>query len=880
MRHISILAAFIVMSIYTLTSAQIPSPTRYYSLNNNSGREEIARKDGSIHGTTQAHIDRFGNANGAIEFVGDAYISTPPFFNNIATTCQNGATISFWLYIDENLTKKEGIRPWDDTDQIRRAFYASDEDQALLGFYHRRDRAVIDRYVLNTDGEHRNYGLWYWDPINFTDCQGWYQIFIVLYKNQTLLYMFFPNSSFEYSLTYMGIQDLIEANFWGLGGKNDLSVKVLDDFKVYEELLSKETIRTLHSRESNPNGMYVVTSAYDSNQCWQTHDYSTSTGCIIDLQSVTHVGYESTRQWVFEPIAGEQNHYYIRSAYTDLYLADTGEGSYLILDNIKGTNAEWILELSDAGYFLIKSAHSSNLYIKSTHIPFSTVRTLQLIPYSSAEAPYFKWRMNLLKTTAELQETLFITSWPYEFVNNQNTALGLIPTRPFTTSASRLKTDREGFPSLLDNFYIDKSVDDSYVIYSSIYPTKAMEPEQRIFSTNHNVEINDYNSGYAGFYRFIIDKPNNLGRKIRLRPIYAQTLSVYAGDEPKRNDITLKSDSTGSIDGHYWQIYHGGWANTNKQISTIEPGIYKIKTLNEGNRCAAPENLSWNNGSFMSLYSYNEGRKTSMYWIVDFERDSEGNPVRDGTYTIQLFGSDASYVCAVTGVSEGSKVKINPMNRDAVMLYKWFITPTRDGANRYYIQSAENKTKYLHCKNNIGTEGNPLDVSSLPLVENTNESYKWLMEKVTIPTPLQPGEYKISIDRFQVRGRNGAQTPGTVLEIFETGGLTWEVSLNSDNTYFIKLKGQNYYFHTKFNSYERSGTMEMNTYNNEQSHTYRWLITKNEAHNAYQIQLVGNPGDGYIHLQNNALVDGVTMEIYYMVEAVLNTYLWKFEPIQ
>lgn len=67
----------------------------------------------------------------------------------------------------------------------------------MLGFYHKGDRAVIDRYVLNKEADIENYGLWFWDPINFTNRLGWYQVFIVHRGNSMSLYLFEPYGRME-----------------------------------------------------------------------------------------------------------------------------------------------------------------------------------------------------------------------------------------------------------------------------------------------------------------------------------------------------------------------------------------------------------------------------------------------------------------------------------------------------------------------------------------------------------------------------------------------------------------------------------------------------------------------------------------------------------
>lgn len=113
----------------------------------------------------------------------------------------------------------------------------------MLGFYHKGDRAVIDRYVLNKEADIENYGLWFWDPINFTNRLGWYQVFIVHRGNSMSLYLFEPYGRMEKALHYFGLQSLLQATQWGLGGTGTPQL-VLDDFKVYNQALTEEQVKS------------------------------------------------------------------------------------------------------------------------------------------------------------------------------------------------------------------------------------------------------------------------------------------------------------------------------------------------------------------------------------------------------------------------------------------------------------------------------------------------------------------------------------------------------------------------------------------------------------------------------------------------------------
>lgn len=880
-----------VCAVFLLTALNIQlsfaqPPIRYYPLDNGSARENINRKDGLIKGQMTPCADRFGRENGAMQLFDNSYISTPNFFEG--STYSNGFTISFWTYIDKNFSKRKGVSPWEETDSIYRMFYAMNpQSEIMLGFYHRRDRAVLDRYVINQESNVANYGIWFWDPLNFTNKVGWCQVFLVYRTNSMTVYVIDANGRMEAALHYFGLQNLTLATEWGLGGKVSHSV-IMDDFKVYAQVLSEEDVKILYSKESVPNGMYTVTSAPNLATGWVAENGNTAVGTLIDVYNMSFVGQEYSRQWVFEPVEGKPNVCRIRMAYTDRYLAVDGIGTN---ENVKldflYSNNEWQIEMTGDGYFFVRSDKKPNVYMKSVARPFTSVRMLQTDTYKATEAPYYKWRFNLMKLHYDLAKNDFIPKMGYEVINNANPVYGLIPQRPFTSESSPLFSDRDTYPSLSNHYTFSKNVDDSYVIYSKTYPTKAMHPESRLYSTNHIVELNEWHSGWDTYYKFRIEKPNPLGRKVQFIPIRAQSLSVYSGDEPTQTEIVFKTIGQGLEDGHYWQIYRDdGQLNRNKQISTISPGIYKISTLLDGNRSLCPAEYSFYKGDFLLLRNFNEEKRSCFYWIVDYERDMHGLPVRDGSYMIQLLGTDAAYMGSSNRwLPEGSTVQNLEMNRDLFALSKWFVEPTRDGTGSYFIRSAYNKLKYLHCYNASGAEQNRVEYRSEDL-QTEQKAYKWKFESVTIPTPLAPGTYHIkSASQYYVHTMHDSTEEGADLELGELGGGTyaWEVELNADNTYSIYVKGSypKMYVHTDYNRTDASAPLQIDEYNAQHAFTYRWLVTKKEGEDdTYYLQLVGNPYEGYMHLFSHNLTFGTPLEIYRYVDVVDNVYTWKFEKIE
>lgn len=195
-------------------SQTTPALKRHYPLDNKQPTEKVGHYNGTVHGTIQNFKDRYGNATGAVQFSDNAYISIPSLLSDFNYK-QTGFTISFWVYIAESLEKQHGKTPWKDTDPIVRAFYAKKGQTPVLGFYRRGDRAVVDRYLTDINNQTKNWSVWLWDPVNFTQRTGWYQIIIAYENHRTFFYTFYPTGQIEYGLNYFGIQDIAAATSWG-----------------------------------------------------------------------------------------------------------------------------------------------------------------------------------------------------------------------------------------------------------------------------------------------------------------------------------------------------------------------------------------------------------------------------------------------------------------------------------------------------------------------------------------------------------------------------------------------------------------------------------------------------------------------------------------
>lgn len=498
--NMNILIVCLLCILFTgqIANAQLPRPIRYYPLSNLDYRDVINRKDGVLkRGNTYSYPDRFGNAAGAMQFSPNAYVETPDFF--AGTTIRDGFSLSFWIYIDENYSKNTGAYPWQDTDKIFRAFFSYDakDDCNLFGFYHRRDRAVVDRYTISVkEGKLKNWGIWYWDPVNFTNRIGWYQVFLVCKKNMTYLYMFYPNSQMEYALYYMGYQTFVAASNWGLGSITDTSNRYLDDFKVYDQVLTKEQVIELHAGESLPDGMYEMSYAFDTNKVIQTRNKSLNPGQHFEIASKTP-DKELTHQFVFEHVKDKPNVFRIRMAYTGLFMGiKSSSEPYVLLqgDYGQGRLLEWYIEPAGNGYFFVRANLNRDKYLQGVK------GEIQISPYSSAQAPYYKWKFRPLKSTYELSQDYFVPKRNYQVVDSYNTIMELLPNCPVASDVTPLGVAAPIHPTLMSHYQFNKYTDDSYNIYNAALINMAMYPADLSLSNWSDVNLKQRSGNEEALY--------------------------------------------------------------------------------------------------------------------------------------------------------------------------------------------------------------------------------------------------------------------------------------------------------------------------------------------------------------------------------------------
>lgn len=850
-----------ILLIGQFATAQLPKPIRYYPLDKLEYKDVINRKDGTLkRGSTYSYADRFGNIAGAMEFSPNAYVETPSFFEG--ASIDNGYSISFWIFIDTDYSKYTGIYPWQDTDKIYRVFfsYYAHDNCNLIGFYHRRDRAVVDRYTVNVkEHKFKNWGIWYWDPVNFTHRTGWYQVFLVSKNNMTYLYMFYPNSCIEYALFYMGGQTLELATNWGLGSITDTSNRYLDDFKVYNQVLTKEQILELHAAESFPNGMYEMSYAFDTSKVVQIRNKNIDPGYNFDMVSKTP-DKELTYQYVFEPVEDKPGVFKIRMAYTSLFMGIKSVSEpYVILqgDYGQGRLLEWHIDPANDGYFFIRSNANRDKYLEGIK------GEVRVTPYNSAQAPYYKWKFRPLKSAYELSQNSFVPKRTYQVIDNNNTIMELLPGRPVTTSSTPLIATRDLYPSLMSHYRFDKSKDDSYVIYNASYTNMAMYPADINLPNWSAVDIRERGgSDNKLYYQYIVEKPNPLGRHIVIRPVMAQTMSVYSGNFPTANNVTFVKDKDQKEPlAREWQVfYDGNNPNANRQIATLTPGIYKIKPLADQSFCMHPANYSFTPGTKIELDKFDPSDPTISYWVVEYETDNHGNPIRDGSFIIRKHATANLYIAPHNkDISEGAQIYMEHFYKDnSLTFFKWFLEPTRDKTGAFFIENGADKLKYLEYPAGPLKDNSPIKFSYHRPSQDPS-TFKWVFERVSVSRELETGVYNISTannHNIDISVDIDSLVPRTTevidsLKRSEIDIVKWQIIKNPDSSYFIEINDSRLYLHANTNNSESNNQVVIGEYNPDYAWAYKWEIIPTDQEGVYKICLFDNAAYGYLYLTGN-----------------------------
>lgn len=860
---------------------------RLYRLDNGSATEDIGRYDGTIYGTVTPVQDRYGNTEGALKFFDHAYISIPSLVSDFdyKTT---GYTVSFWTYIDEYHYKNHGKTPWKDSDPIVRAFYAINDtdDVVLTGFHRRADRMVIDRYTNDTNNHLKNWGVWLWDPINFTQRIGWYHIVISYEPNRTFVWVFYPNGQTESSAYYFGIQDYSVATHWSIGNSSGKSL-ILDAFSVYQGAASESDARDLHAQEMLPDGMYKISLC--ANEETYMHTVNNSVEGSTPIEIFSPVDNRHTFKWIISPVSGKTNVYTIRLAYENMYLHCSGHSSeqstrieLLEYQPSHPLAYEWFFQSSGDGYYHISSNADRSKYLHPVSRSTKSGTRLAILTYAKSFPKVYKWKLHLLKTKYELNQNQVAIDSPYEVVLSDNTFLGLMPDTPIQGDVTALHPNRGSYPSLLDYWWFLPGKDGSYKIYNVSHPSYDLHPKSRQVSAGVEIQALKYAAAYDKFYSFVLEKPNKYGRRYQFKHALNTDLIVTATTSAIGSKLSLQKD--GNDKANQWALFKSRKPGANKEIYDLKPGIYRIVSMADNKKAVTTRNNTWISNSDILIGEISSPKYTSYYWVVDYERDSNGNPVLDGTYTIQLFATDKLYWHTKShAISNSARLELYALDRDNLGSEKWYIKPTRTGDGAFFIQCAGNPNLYVHLANHATLSNTQLEL--WPYDATHADTFKWKFEQVSITAPFAEGTYRVASAKDKTKylhvKNNSTSKQALELRSYNPENKTsfeWYFMKNEDNTYSIQNFNSMLYVHPIGQSTINGTRLEQIEYDASYSPYYKWIITAGTGYGAYKIISVADPTK-YIHLSGHLALEGNEVEILLINKGYENTYEWIFQNI-
>ena len=859
---------------------------RLYRLDNGSAQESIGGYDGTIHGTVYNHQDRYGHGAGAMQFADNAYISIPSPVSDF--DYQNtGYTVSFWTYIDENLYKQFGKTPWKDSDPVVRAYYAlNDTDHVILTGCHRRgDRMILDRYTSDTDHKFKNWGIWLWDPVNFTQRLGWYHIVLSYEPTRTFIYVFYPDGQMVSSAHYMGIQNYSVATHWGIGNSSGKSL-ILDAFSVYQGAASETDARDIHAREMLPNGMYKISLAANSQNYVHTVGNGTEGSTLLEVSGP--VNNRHVYKWVITPVPGKANVYTIRMAYEDQYIHLAGHqarpSTKVELFEYQPSYAayyEWFIDSSGDGFFYIRSNADRSKYLHTLSHSSASGARLEIQEYSEQHARTYKWKLHLLKTKYEIDEKSVAIDSPYEVILSDNTFLGMMPDTPIQGAETTLRTNRGPYPSLLTYWWFLPGKDDSYKIYNASHMSYDLHPKTRTIAAGTEVQALKYESAFDKYFSYVLEKPNKYGRRFYFKQALNQDLLVTANGTASGDKLYLQENGAGKF--NQWALFKSYKPGANKELYDLQPGIYRIATLADSKKAVTTRGNPWVTTSDILIGSTASSMYTSYSWIVDYERDSNGNPVLDGTYTIQMFATDKLYWHTKSHtLGNSARLELYHLDRDHLDVQKWFIKPTRAGDGSYFIQCAGNPAFYVHLANHSSESNTQLEL--WPYDSAHAETFKWSFQPVSIIAPFATDIQKVASQKdktkyLHVKGRTVSDAQPLEIWPYQTGHdpfYQWRFVKNEDNTYFIQNVASKLYMHPKGHSTQNGTRLEQLKYDASYAPYYKWIVTPGSQANSYKIVNVADPTK-IVHLSGHTAAEGNDVEILLFNKGYENTYEWVLE---
>lgn len=614
----------------------------------------------------------------------------------------------------------------------------------------------------------------------------------------------------------------------------------------------KPSVEIYNSATGN---MYIIRPFDNEKAAVGTVDQLRMNGTEIEVYNKFEAN-TSVYQWIIEPVLNKPDVFRIRMSYQDdRYLHVKGSISELSrielynYDSNYPNGFEWIITpvqgLNNEPYsFYIRNASNPNLYLHLVNSTSVLATRLELRSFNQQNANTYRWILYMTESRYDMdQDFASSIAGNFTIAPVNNTFLNLINQDANNWNSFKVLLNRP--PVLPDPTYywlFEKSIDGSYYIQTY---SKFLHLENRKLTSGTNVEAynRDNDSYNLPYYRWIVKQVSPYSKNYQISPAMNENLSMSSG-EPTKMDNQVKINNNSALPKDVqWEIFPTN--NPVNQAYSIKPGIYKIASVAAYGKYLTTEGFkaSYSN---LAIKEYNESRFSSFYWVLEYEKDANGNPVMDGTYIIRLFGSDDSYIhTRNSSVSDWANVETYKMDADKIATYKWYIIPS-DKRNEYYIQIAGNNVLGLHLNGNNISNDTLIDLAN---INGTPLDYRlWQFEPVNnIVGTVSSDMYKIQFDAAKnqfVKPKNGSTSNGTSVEIYPEikpkEEYQWLIERDIDNTYVIKKVGDlSKYIHPKDHSTSFGTILELLEYSIEYSRLYKWIIE--EEGGSYIFKNVDNP---------------------------------------
>lgn len=764
----------------------------------------------------------------------NSFIATPNFFQGVSNATTG--TISFWMYVKNSYKKNAGkVQPWEPTDTLFRAFFA-DGGSNMMGFSQRRDRAIVETGTA-IQTTHEPFGIWYWDPINFTELPGWYLFVITYTENQTHLYMFNPAGRMAEALTYFGFpKNVSHITRWGLGNYKGFSVAALDDFSVYDVPLTKEQVKRLYANEGVPNGnMYLMTTAYHQDRLmrsdWPGYTYD-NLSLFRRTDEIFNNGVgDAVNQWVFEPVPESHNTYHIRFPYIDnYYLTGYGTGKRARVDHTYSTDSDWIVTPAEDGYFFIRWRTNQSLYLTVRKYELVDKPEVILLPYDPSLAPMYKWKLELVTMSYDLRTPEILPTSDIQVIDNYNTVMGLIPQTPVSSTETQMLPSRATKPSLLSHYYFIKVLDNGYRIQNRTYYDRYLKADND-YKSGTDIVLTKYHSLHEAYYIFKLEQYAPLSRRYKLVPILGQSTLIASNDmKGVLPPIKLSKESEANPQSSsLWQLFHAyGKPNGNGQLTNVAPGLYKIYPASSNTRCIGPFYFSHSTSMTLKIPVFSPDNRWYFYWFVSPEQDNDGRYIFDGSYTLRAFAQDDLFFrVKEPGFQMRSPFIYQRWEADNFLAYKWYFVKESDGS---YTMRSPKFTDYA-VRTHVGDD---LELGTYD-PNYYADNFKFRLERVELEQPIEDGVYFIRLNAgaLYLRPANNTiqENQEVKIEVMNKlqRGFYWRFKKNDDGTYFISPADDSKLFLGTQDYYPQVGKkLTLLPYNARESSCIKWVISTTE----------------------------------------------------